>query len=446
MNNFEELNKHVFVTKLAGFEHTKYIQQNQIKRKINNSDIPLVQGKNIRDGHFVNKYDWYIQKEISDKLSRSKLNKICILIPYVGSNLGEVGIFYHNEDCHLASNVAKIELIDDYFDIEYLKYYLQSKIGQSYLFQSKQGSAQPNITMEAIRKTKIINYDKKRQVFIAKILKSIDKKIELNSKINNELEAMVKTIYDYWFLQFEFPNEEGKPYKSSGGKMVWNDELKREIPEGWINGHLKEYIKNQKAGDWGKENAINNYQKEVTCIRGADFSSITSFEKMDMPRRFILEKNSFKLLSVYDLLIEISGGSPIQSTGRICYINDAVLKRFSTKLITSNFCKAISLTDNNYFYWFYMLWKTLYINNVFFNYESKTTGIKNLLFDIMCEKYPICKPPIQIIRLYNQQVTPYFNKIQQNIIENQELTSLRDFLLPLLMNGQVGFKEDKAEG
>ena len=304
----------------------------------------------------------------------------------------------------------------------------------------------PQITFDLLGEYSIPIPEMRIQKQIAKTIKNIDSKIEFNNKINDELENMAKTIYDYWFLQFEFPNEEGKPYKSSGGKMVWNDELKIEITEGWINGHLKEYINNQKAGDWGKENAINNYQKEVTCIRGADFSSITSFEKMDMPRRFILEKNSFKLLSVYDLLIEISGGSPIQSTGRICYINDAVLKRFSTKLITSNFCKAISLTDNNYFYWFYMLWKTLYINNVFFNYESKTTGIKNLLFDIMCEKYPICKPPIQIIRLYNQQVTPYFNKIQQNIIENQELTSLRDFLLPLLMNGQVGFKENKAEG
>ena len=329
-------------------------------------------------------------------------------------------------------------------NVEYIYYYLKCNIKKIELLGG--GTTFKEISKTILENLEIDLPNYKLQYKIAKILSSIDNKIELNNKVNDELEAMAKTIYDYWFLQFEFPNEEGKPYKSSGGKMVWNKELKREIPEGWINGHLKEYIKNQKAGDWGKENAIDNYQKEVTCIRGADFSSITSFEKMDMPRRFILEKNSFKLLSVYDLLIEISGGSPIQSTGRICYINDAVLKRFSTKLITSNFCKAISLTDNNYFYWFYMLWKTLYINNVFFNYESKTTGIKNLLFDIMCEKYPICKPPIQIIRLYNQQVTPYFNKIQQNIIENQELTSLRDFLLPLLMNGQVGFKGDKAEG
>lgn len=384
-----------------------------------------------------------VSKSTLDKHNKKYVpKKGDILITRVGVNLGNVSYNDTKEIFCLGQNISIISSSDNG---KFLYYYLLSPKMQSFIKKLISGSAYKCIGFEKLKELPC-NFNNINCTKIGNLLYSIDKKINLNNKINDKLESMAKTIYDYWFLQFEFPNEEGKPYKSSGGKMVWNDELKREIPEGWINGHLKEYIKNQKAGDWGKENAINNYQKEVTCIRGADFSSITSFEKMDMPRRFILEKNSFKLLSVYDLLIEISGGSPIQSTGRICYINDAVLKRFSTKLITSNFCKAISLTDNNYFYWFYMLWKTLYINNVFFNYESKTTGIKNLLFDIMCEKYPICKPPIQIIRLYNQQVTPYFNKIQQNIIENQELTSLRDFLLPLLMNGQVGFKEDKAEG
>ena len=231
--NYEILDKHVFVTKLAGFEHTEYIQKNQTKEKNSNDDIPMVQGKNIRNGFFVEEYDWYIKKDISLELDRSRLTKDCILVPYVGSNLGEVGIFYHKYDCHLASNVAKIELIDDYFDLEYLKYYLQSPIGQGYLFQAKQGSAQPNITMEAIRNTKVIDLPKNKQLEIVKILNNIDLKFQNNNKIINELESMAKTLYDYWFLQFEFPNEEGKPYKSSGGKMVYNEELKREIPEGW---------------------------------------------------------------------------------------------------------------------------------------------------------------------------------------------------------------------
>jgi type I restriction enzyme S subunit len=214
-NDFEKLENHVFVTKLAGFEHTEYIQNNQTHTKENIDDIPLVQGKNIRHGFFVKNHDWFIRKEISDKLIRSKLNKKCILVPYVGSNLGEVGIFYNDYECHMASNIAKIELIDEYFDIEFLKYYLQSNTGQKYLFQAKQGSSQPNITMEAIRNTLVFNIDKKRQTKIAKTLKIIDDKILNNNRINQELEKLAKTLYDYWFVQFDFPDENNRPNLTS---------------------------------------------------------------------------------------------------------------------------------------------------------------------------------------------------------------------------------------
>ena len=225
-NKYERLLSHVFVTKLAGFEHSKYIQHNETKEKQREDDIPLVQGQNIKDGRFIEKYNYYIAKEISDILYRSKLDKKCILIPYVGSNLGEVGIFYHPYTCHMASNIAKIELIDDYFNIEYLKYYLQSSIGQSYLFIDKQGSAQPNITMESIRNTLILDKPKYEQLRIAKILRLIDDKIDNNNHINNNLEGLMRIIYQRWFIEFEFPDEEGKTYKFNGGKLVYNDILK----------------------------------------------------------------------------------------------------------------------------------------------------------------------------------------------------------------------------
>lgn len=210
-----KIKDHVFVTKLAGFEHSEYIQPNETKMKVNKTDIPMVQGKNIRNGLFVEEYDWYISKDISDKLIRSKLTKECILIPYVGSNLGEVGIFYHPYDCHLASNIAKIELIDDYFDIEYLKYYLQSPIGQSYLFQLKQGSAQPNITMDSIRETLIIDFPKDKQKKISRFLKKFDDKIKNNRRILELLNTQLEDTFSFWFYQNGIPIN-GKPnYENS---------------------------------------------------------------------------------------------------------------------------------------------------------------------------------------------------------------------------------------
>ncbi|MBU4690928.1 restriction endonuclease subunit S [Mycoplasma zalophi] len=184
--DFEKLDKHFFVTKLAGFEYSKYIQPYTTNKKQNADDIPLIQGKNIKNGLFIKEYDWYIRKDISDSLKRSTLNKKAILIPYVGS-IGEVGIFDNYETCHLGSNVAKLELKDDTYNLEYVKYYLQSPLGQLFLLREKQGSMQQNITMQSIRNTLIIKRIMNEQNKIVNILKTLDKKIEINNKINDNL-------------------------------------------------------------------------------------------------------------------------------------------------------------------------------------------------------------------------------------------------------------------
>lgn len=196
---YEEISPYVFVTKLAGFEHSEYIQPFATKEPEKVTDIPMVQGKNIRNGVFVEKYDWYIKKEISDGLPRSILNKKCILIPYVGSNLGEVGIFHNKYLCHLASNIAKVELNSDKYLLEYMMYYMQSPIGQAYLFQAKQGSSQPNITMESIRKTKIIKRSIAEQQKIVRILGSIDNQIKRNNEMVQKLQVLSQAIFNRFF-------------------------------------------------------------------------------------------------------------------------------------------------------------------------------------------------------------------------------------------------------
>ena len=423
--NYELLDKHVFVTKLAGFEHSEYIQKNATKEKLDENDIPLVQGKNIRNGFFVEKYDWYIKKNISDKLQRSKLTKDCILVPYVGSNLGEVGIFYHNYDCHLASNIAKIELIDDYFDIEYLKYYLQSPIGQGYLFQAKQGSAQPNITMESIRNTNVIDYPLNKQKKIANLLKKIDDKIQNNIKMNAELESMSKTLYDYWFLQFEFPNENGKPYKSSGGKMVWNEELKREIPEGWKVDNLMEssLCGDIKAGvDYFETKnylpTANINGEEITDGEYISFDNRESRANMQPVKNsvwFAKMKNSIKHLTI-----------PENSDW---FINKYILSTGFQGLK----CSADSLAyihciiNSNWF----EVYKDMLSHGA--TQESvNNEDLKNIKFAV---------PSVDVLKRFSAIVFPILEKKFSIIKENQELTALRDFLLPLLMNGQVTFKE-----
>jgi type I restriction enzyme, S subunit len=278
---------------------------------------------------------------------------------------------------------------------------------------------------------------------IASILSSLDSKIELNNRINAELEAMAKTLYDYWFVQFDFPDKNGKPYKTSGGKMVWSEELKREIPEGWEVQKMAEWLDIDKSGDWGKEETEGNFTKQVICFRGADINGLNGLDELKPPVRWILEKNSFKILKSHDLIIEISGGSPTQSTGRLAFITDATIKRFEHPLICSNFCKPVSIRNKKLLYNFVYYWNSLYDNGVFFGYEGKTSGIKNLLLDSFISSYYTVVPVEKIVTQFYEIMDNIQEKKQTNLAENQKLTELRDWLLPMLMNGQVKLGDEK---
>lgn len=319
-------------------------------------------------------------------------------------------------------------------DYRFLYYWIKNNYTQ---LRTLAAGVRKNLNSEDIKGFPFPDFDVSHQKNIADVLSSIDDLIQNNQCICSELESMAKTIYDYWFTQFDFPNEDGKPYRASGGEMVWNEQLKHEIPKGWYCSVISNHIGNNKGGDWGKEEAVGNYTKEVMCIRGADFPSINSCKSLSAPIRYILEKNAYKALNSGDLIVEISGGSPTQSTGRICYINDVTIKRFDKDIITSNFCRAFSTKNDYEQYWLYLLWQTLYNAGVLFGYEGKTTGIKNLLFDDFCAQYHIAYPEENVLKQFHEIVSPIFKKIQQYNIENDELVKLRDWLLPMLMNGQA---------
>lgn len=299
------------------------------------------------------------------------------------------------------------------------------------------GSTIKHLTGIGLKQVEFLFPMLEEQKKIAAVLSALDAKIDCNNRINAELEAMARTLYDYWFVQFDFPDANGKPYQSSGGKMVYNATLKREIPEGWEWGTLSEWIATGKTGDWGKESKEGNYTLRVNCIRGTDINSLNGAGGIAAPARFILEKNRSKTLAPFDFVIEISGGSPTQSTGRIALILAETMSRFANPIICSNFCKAISLKDKTYFFNFAYEWRSAYDNKVLFGWEGKTSGIKNLLFDSFVSKHVVCKPSQELAQRFFDFVIPLQVKKQKLLQENDELEALRDWLLPMLMNGQV---------
>ena len=242
---------------------------------------------------------------------------------------------------------------------------------------------------------------------------------------------MAKQLYDYWFVQFDFPNEDGKPYKASGGKMVWNDDLHMDIPYNWRTCLLKDYIDKNNTGDWGYDAAAEKRSIKVGCIRGADIVKLN-----DLPVRYIKDNNTSKLLSAWDIVIEVSGGSPTQATGRCAFITPGVLKRNGNSLTCSNFCHAFTMKNYKASAYFYLMWRMFYDNNNMFNFEGKTSGIKNFMTETFLANKWI-DIPNELIEPFFNQIKILFEQIDKNIEEINTLTKQRDELLPLLMNNQV---------
>lgn len=435
MNRFISLNSFISKQKSGDWGRDSYDEKYNFKvHCIRGADINA-----INEG----KYDSLPIRYIESKNKAKLLEEGNIIIEISGGSPSQstgrvcyVRGVYKNIIC---SNFCRAYEIKSDYSAKYF-YYLIKNIYNSnvfFNFESKTTGIKNLLIESAFDNIKVPEFDLPTQQKIAAVLSALDDKIELNNKINAELEAMAKTLYDYWFVQFEFPNADGKPYKSSGGKMVYNETLKREIPEGWEVTVFNEWIDKTKSGDWGKEDSQGNYTECVICIRGTDLNGLNGKAELKAPFRYILKKNLTKRLEPFDFIVEISGGSPTQSTARIAMLTEEALERFETPVVCSNFCKAVTLKDKSYAFYFLQEWQRLYDEGIFFGYEGKTSGIKNFLFDSFMESYYVVKPPKELVIQFFNIARDIEKKRQSNLKQNQELATLRDWLLPMLMNGQV---------
>lgn len=342
---------------------------------------------------------------------------------YIADDFEDVVLGYHNALITPNPELLNGKYLNALFHTEYAKRY--------FAFNASGSGQRYSLSLEALNSFPVLLPPTlKEQEAIGNIFSHIDRKILLNRSINQNLEAMAKQLYDYWFVQFDFPDENGRPYKSSGGRMVWNERLKKEIPKGWNDITFNTFIDNNKGGDWGydtyKEGTIR-----VGCIRGTDIIKLN-----DVPIRYISIRHTDRLLEDGDIVIEVSGGSPVQATGRIALITKEVIKRNGGTLVCSNFCQSFSLKSRVYSEYFFYLWRALYENNNMFKYEGKTSGIKNFQTDIFLANHWY-EVPKQIIEQFHEIAVKYHSMIDLNIEENNHLIKQRDELLPLLMNGQV---------
>lgn len=300
-------------------------------------------------------------------------------------------------------------------------YYTMTILGKELNYISKTSTAVPIVNKSFFSSYTIELPPLAEQIEIGRTLSALDDKIDNNNAINKHLEQMAHAIFKSWFVDFE-------PW---GG----------EIPEDWRVGTFNEIIVTTLGGDWGKDTPTDNYTHEVYCIRGADIPEVNVGNKGKMPIRFIIPKNYIsKRLAVGDIVVEISGGSPTQSTGRCALITRSLLNRYDRGMVCTNFCRAVKpIAEYSSFMYFYM--KYLYSQNVFFSYENGTTGIKNLDISSFLVTEPILIPPVGVVAQFAQSVGTFIDIVFANGFEIETLAKTRDTLLPRLISGELSISE-----
>ncbi len=381
-----------------------------------------------------------LKRKDAPSRAQRKVKNNTILYSTVRPNQKHFGILKNPSNKLIVSTgFATIDIRENFknkIDPDFLFLLLSQDSTTNYLQIIAQNSVSsyPSINPSDIGNIKFIFPDTlAEQKRIAKVLTDIDSKIALNKKINKELETMAKEIYDYWFVQFDFPNAQGKPYKSSGGKMVYNPLLKREIPEGWEVKEVEDIISPIERG-------LSYTSKEIENLNGIPMMNLACFDKAGNYRTGELKYFSGKysdedLLKPLDILIACTDltqkadiiGTPIFVP---CENSEFV---YSTDL-----AKLVPLNNDDKFYLYYYL-----KNDIFHSYIkpfASGTTVKHL--DVKgVLRYPYIQPNEKIVKNFSSFIEPVRKEISRLQDDNVKLTTLRNELLPLLMNGQVSVKE-----
>jgi len=372
---------------------------------------PLVQTGDVKAANlYITKNDSYYN---DFGLKQSKLWPAGTLCITIAANIAETAILsypmcFPDSIVGFNANPEKSSELFVYYFFEYIKKEIQ---------KSASGSIQDNINIDYLSKMRIKVPEKKYQDKIVELLSSIDKKILLNNQINQELKAMAKTLYDYWFVQFDFPDQNGNPYKSSGGKMVYNPDLKREIPEGWGVDSLWNIANFYNGLAMQKYRPDTNEDDYLPVIKIREmmngFLKDTEKARLDIPTEAVVERG--------DILFSWSATLEVIIWGK----ERGALNQHIFKVTSDTYPKSFI---------YFELKSYLKVFKAIAELRKTTMG--HITQDHL-KQAKIVVPPIEIISKLDAKLQPIMLKQQILENQNQELTQLRDWLLPMLMNGQV---------
>ena len=380
--------------------------------------IPFIRGQEISDGS-VGKTDTQYECKIS--VERYNELKQTYGVPRYGDILitavGTIGNLYVvNTDTPFYYKDGNIIQFTDFSSCvysKYLFYVMKSPFFKKQIEYSLIGAVQKALTMVMLSEIKIPLPPLDEQIKTATVLSTIDDKISTNAVVVTELEAMAKALYDYWFVQFDFPDENGKPYRTSGGEMVWNEQLKREIPKGWEVGRLCD-IANITMGQSPTGESYNDIGDGLIFYQGrTDFGLSFPTPRMytTAPTRFA-QKGDI-LLSVRAPVGDLNFAMEDCCIGRgLAALNSKLGSQMHLFYTLTGFQQIFKVMDGN----------------------GTTFGsiTKDILFGMA-----VVIPSDEILKCFDKMVKPIELKIEKCEEEIRELTKLRDWLLPMLMNGQA---------
>ena len=258
------------------------------------------------------------------------------------------------------------------------------------------------------------------QEYIGNIFSTIDRKIELNRSINHNLEAIAKQLYDYWFVQFDFPDENGKPYKSSGGKMIWNEKLKREIPERWFGENICRIADILSGGTPSKKEAIYWDNGTIPFFAPTDYSgNIFQISTEEQITEKGLVHCASSLFEKGVIIITARG-----SIGKLVVVG--------TPMAMNQSCYALQSKTEEFEYLYFLT------RQLIESLKAKGSGsvFKSIIASDI-ENSWLCIGSNEVVSVFCNKVKPIFESIKEKTLEIAVLTKQRDELLPLLMNGQV---------
>ena len=386
-------------------------------------DCVFLNTGNVRQNSFDFSNLDFITKEKDNLLRNGKLQRDDIVLTTRGT-VGNVALYSQEvpfSNLRINSGMVIIRVNKNFWHPYFIYLFFQSHLFKKQISRLISGSAQPQLPISILETVNIpqLTLDEQKEIIFN--IKSIDQKIQINNQINQELEAMAKTLYDYWFVQFDFPDENGKPYKSSGGKMVYNDQLKREIPEGWGVAKVEDIAQTGSGGTPKSTNVSYYSNGEIPWINSGELEQTVITSTSNFITEEGLNNSSAKLFPSGTILVAMYGAT----AGKVSFL--------TFEASTNQAICAIMLNDIRMRYYLKNVIEDLYQYLV----KLSTGSARDNLSQDMIKNIKVVIPSNDILDRYYDFSNNIIKEITKKQQENEQLTQLRDWLLPMLMNGQV---------